>query len=292
MSNNLSSPSSPRLEKITLRKAPAMTRVMSVTSGKGGVGKTNTVINLAIGLARQGKSVMVLDADLSLANVDVLLGLKIKHTLFDLFEGNKSLDEVIVQGPEGIGIIPATSGVEAICNLSVQQRVLLMQEVEKVAHHYDYLLIDTPAGIGPDVMYFNSASAEIVCVISEEPTSLTDAYALIKVLNQNYGEKNFTILSNNVRTPAAGERAFKRLAKATEQFLHIRLDYLGSVPSDAALRDAVQEQRAVIDLYPSSSAGLAYANLAAKIDRMQLGARVKGGMQFFFSRLLEAGTAY
>lgn len=279
-------------QDLTVHKGSSrhVSRVMSFTSGKGGVGKTNLVVNTAISLAGLGRSVLVLDADLGLANVDVLLGLRPRYTLLDLFEGRKSLDEIMINGPHGISIIPASSGEESICNLSPARRLMLLDAVDNLGYGFDYILIDTQAGIGPDVMYFNSASSEIVCVISSEPTSLTDAYALIKVLSQNYGERSISVLANNVADEKTGQRAFARLRRAVDRFLHVDLEYLGFVPSDHAVTDAVQNQRALLELYPSSPAGLAIAGLVRRIDSSFHALRVKGGMQFFFQQLLESSS--
>ena len=280
------------------RKSKGMkgvTRVISFTSGKGGVGKTSSVVNFAIALARQGKTVLVLDADLGLANIDVMLGIQPRATIHDVLRGEKTLEEVMIDGPSGISVIPAASGVESICNLDAEQRMLLMTAIEEVAYDFDYLLIDTSAGIGADVMYFNCASREIICVVNPEPTSLTDAYALIKILSSQYGERSVSILVNNVRAnnmPAEREAqmVFNRLSTAVERFLHIELKYLGFVPSDMSLIEAIRSQRALMELYPSSPAGLAYASLARKIDAEFHELRVKGGMQFFFQQLLEMSS--
>jgi len=231
--------------------------------------------------------VLVLDADLGLANVDVMLGIRPKYTLQDLFEGRKSLSEIMISGPEGISIIPASSGVESICSLSTVQRMMLMEAVEEVAAQFDYLLIDTQAGIGPEVMYFNSASSEVVVVINSEPTSLTDAYALIKIMAQNYGERSFSILVNEVPTAKVAETTFDRIKRAVDRFLHVDLKFLGFVPEDASAPEAVRGQRALTELYPSSPAAIAYSRLANRVDSEFMGHRVKGGMQFFFRQLLE-----
>jgi flagellar biosynthesis protein FlhG len=269
---------------------PSVSRVISFTSGKGGVGKTSMVVNIAVGLAQAGKSVLVLDADLGLANVDVMLGLKPSWTLQDVFEGNKSLDDILVSGPEGISIIPAASGVESICSLDTGRQMLLMQAVESMATSFDYILIDTQAGIGPDVMYFNTAATETVVVITGEPTSLTDAYALIKVLSQNYGERSFSVIANDVRDADDGQRAFARLQSVVERFLHVELRFLGHVPEDSAMQDSIRAQEALLTRYPSSRAGSAIRVVSRKIDEVFYQQRVKGGMQFFFSRLLEASA--
>lgn len=264
-----------------------MTKVISFTSGKGGVGKSNCVINTAVALSKLGKSVLILDADLGLANIDILLGIQARYTINDVLRGERQIEEIMVDGPERICVIPAASGIESITELRPSDRMVLRDAIEEVSLDFDYLLIDTRAGISSDVMFFNSASSEVIVVINNEPTSLTDAYALIKVLCQNYGEKRFSILANDVLGPEEGMAAFKQLAKVVERYLHAKLSYLGHVPHDPLLGSAVMQQRALVELYPSSRAGLAFLNLARKIEGELAGNEVKGGMQFLFKQLLE-----
>lgn len=264
-----------------------LTRVISFTSGKGGVGKSSSVLNCAIALAQQGRNVLVLDADMSLANVDVMLGLKTRHTLEDFFSGEASLEELLIDGPEGIHIIPAASGIEHMCQLGSDRLLVLCEELERLALPYDYLLIDTAAGIGSNVMHLNSASSEIVCVINPEPTSITDAYALIKVLSSTYGEKSISILANNVVNEREALMSYKRLARAVERFLHVQLKYLGFVPQDSALKQSIQEQKALVQIYPSSPAAVAFSGLARRLEADAYQPRVKGGMQIFFRQLME-----
>lgn len=269
-------------------RAVGVTRVISFTSGKGGVGKTNSVINLGIALSRLGRRVLLLDADLSLANLDILLGLVPRHTLEHVLCGEKTIAEVMLDGPEGMSIIPAASGVSSLCELSASSRVVLLQAIEEIAADYDYLLIDTAAGIDNEVMYFNSAAGEINLVINAEPTSLTDAYAMIKVLTNDYGEKDFGILVNNVQNEQEALFAFRHLDKAVDKFLKVRLSYLGFVPTDSQVSEAIRKQRAVSEIFPSSPASLAYMRVAKKIEGEIPRQVVKGGMQFFFRQLLEA----
>lgn len=264
-----------------------VTRVMSFTSGKGGVGKTHTVVNTAISLASQGFSVLVLDADLGLANVDVLAGITPKGTLHDVLKGRCSLDTILVEGPGGIVIIPAASGIEEIQALGASEKMVLMSEVERIAHHYDYLLIDTPAGIGSDVMYFNSAAGEVVCVITGEPTSLTDSYALVKVLSASYGEKSFWVVVNDVECEADAQAAFYALSSAVQKFLHVETRFLGWIPSDEAVRECIMERKPLSHIRPSSKAALGISQVARTIVEQAPRRRVKGGMQFFFRQLLD-----
>ena len=263
------------------------TRVISFTSGKGGVGKTNLTVNMAVALAQAGNSVLILDADLGLANIDILLGIQPKYTLNDVLRGERSIEEIIVDGPQGVSVIPAASGIETLSLLNTSDKMRLMEELENLSLDFDYLLIDTRAGITPDVMYFNTASSEIMVVINNEPTSLTDAYALIKVLATTYGEKSFNVISNDVLDARDGERAFNRLQSVVARFLQVKLSYIGHVPSDAHVVESVQQQRALMELYPSSRAGLAIAAAAKKVDEDFQEQKVKGGMQFFFRKLLD-----
>lgn len=274
----------------TPRTGQEVTRVLSFTSGKGGVGKTHSVTNVAIALANQGLSVLVLDADLGLANVDVLLGIQPKGTLNDVLKGNASLDDILLTGPGGITIIPAASGVEELQALRPEEKMFLLEEIERVAHRFDYLLIDTPAGIGSDVMYFNSAAAEVVCVINGEPTSLTDTYALIKVLSTTYGEKRFSVVVNNVGSEKEATTAFAKLSRAVDRFLQVDVRYLGWVPADDTVRECIMQQKPVSSEFPSSPSARALAAVARRIDDETPQRKVKGGMQFFFRQLLEMNS--
>lgn len=278
----------------------SVTRVISFTGGKGGVGKTSTVVNIAIALAKRGKRVMVLDADLGLANVDVLLGIQPRATLHDVLVRGVPLEEVLIEGPEGIVVVPSASGIESMVQLNADQRVLMMQEIERVAHQFDYLLIDTQAGIGSEVLQLSSASSEIVCVVTPEPTSLTDAYALIKVLSSNYGERRVSVLVNNVSVEgrdgtgsvaaaleSEAQRTFDRLARAVSRFLQVELHYLGYVPADRMMREAIRRQRALVEYFAASPAAMALDAAAQRIDEEVFRTRTKGGMQFFFRQLLE-----
>lgn len=277
-----------RIERKGTKSMDSLTRVISFTSGKGGVGKSHLVANTAVQLAQRGKEVLVLDADLGLANLDVLLGMPVQYTLQEFFAGQKSLAEIVIEGPEGIALIPAASGIESICNLSFEERTLLMQALEDLAAGFDYLLIDTPAGIGPDVLYFNCASQEVICVITPEPTSLTDAYALIKVLSKRYGERTISIVVNNVSDEVNAQRTYRRLEQVVQQYLQVRLEYRGFIPADESVRTSIQERRPIVLEYPSSQSARAIDRLAQGIEANSAQRAVKGGVQLFFQQLITA----
>lgn len=269
-------------------RALSSSKVISFTSGKGGVGKTSIACSIGLALTKLGNRVLLLDADMSLANVDVVLGLTPKGTIRHVLDGDASLKDILLSTAEGLDIIPASSGFAPLATLSSAQKLVLKHSVEEIAPGYDYILIDTAAGIGSDVLFFNSASHEIVCIINGEPTSLTDAYALIKVLSKQFGEQKIGILVNNVRDSIEAERAFSRLHAAVERFLHGTIKYLGFVPTDSQVREAVQGRTAFQTAYPSSQAALAVAKLAKALDGSFYEPRAKGGLQFLFDKLLEA----
>lgn len=267
-----------------------LTRVISFTSGKGGVGKTHTVVNTAVTLVAEGYSVLVLDADLGLANIDVLAGVSPRGTLRDVLRANKKIEDILTDAPAGFTIIPAASGIEEIHALSSAERMLLLGEIERIAAQYDFLLIDTPAGIGSDVMYFNSAASEIVCIINGEPTSLTDAYALIKVLHASYGEKSFSIVVNNVSSESEAEAAYLSLSNAVQRFLQIETRLVGWIENDSLVRECIKERRPVSFAYPSSKVARDIAAVARRLLDCPPEVRLKGGMQFFFQQLLDMST--
>ena len=262
-------------------------RTLAVTSGKGGVGKTNLVVNMGIELSRLGRRVLIIDADLGLANVDVVLGLNPEYTLHDVIHGEKNIEEIIVTHESGMQILPAASGVSEMSNLSSEEKLMILQELDGLKTQADTVIIDTAAGISDTVLYFNIAAQDRLVVATGEPTSLTDAYALIKVLHLNHQEKRFKLVVNNVPDLGSAKQVFRKLAAATEHFLSdVSLDYLGYVPSDQAVNRAVMQQKPLAVAFPNSPAaqgirGLAKAYLAQPVEA------ASGNIKFFWRRLVD-----
>jgi len=269
-----------------MAKGSPCTHVITVTSGKGGVGKTNVVANLAVGLARTGKRVLVLDADLGLGNIDVLLGLVPRFTLEHVLRGSHHLSDIIVHGPAGIEVLPAGSGLPQLTSLTDSQKLILQSELEHVADTVDVLLIDTGAGVSPTVTYFASAAQETIVVISPEPTSLTDAYALIKVLCRQHRERRFKVLVNMVKSQRDATQTFRKLDAAADRFLNINLEYLGYIPFDDYLPMAVLQQKAVTERFPGSPASRAFAQLAKEIAAWPDPQLPKSTVQFLWQQLI------
>ncbi|MFK7828937.1 MAG: MinD/ParA family protein [Congregibacter sp.] len=262
------------------------TRVIAVTSGKGGVGKTNVAVNLSVNLARAGQRVMLFDADLGLANVDVALGLKPKFDVQHVITGERTLEEILVPGPAGIQVVPASSGVARMASLSPTEQAGLVTAFSELEEPVDVLIVDTGAGIDKTVLTFTAACQEIIVVICDEPTSLTDGYALIKVLNQQCNVKRFQILPNMVDTELQGRQLFEKLCKVADRYLDVHLGYLGSVPRDDYLRRAVRSQKAVSLEYPRAEASRAFTEIAKRIDALP-SPSTTGGLGFFVERMIE-----
>lgn len=261
-------------------------RVISVTSGKGGVGKTNIVTNLAYALTRDGQKTLVLDADLNLANVDILLGLTPKYNLHHVFTGEKNLAEILVEGPGGLKILPASSGILELADLTESQRLYFLAEMEALAGEIDILLVDTAAGINNNVIYFNLAAQERIIILTPEPTSLTDAYALIKVLSGKHDVKKFRILVNMARSEKEAVAVFRKLSAVADRFLStLSLDYVGFMPYDAKLPQAVRAQRLVTELYPDAPVSRMLAKISRQLTQERQELQHDGNIKFFWQGL-------
>jgi flagellar biosynthesis protein FlhG len=266
-------------------------RVIAVTGGKGGVGKTSVSLNLATGLATAGRRVVLLDGDLGLANVDVLLGLSPRYTLAHVLSGERTLDEILVTAKQGFKIVPAASGVANLAAMGADAHLGLVQAFSALASQLDVLIVDTAAGIAPGVLQFSQAAQHVLVVVTDEPASLTDAYALIKVLSRDHGVTRFRVVANMSRGAGAGETLFKKLETVTGRFLDVLLEYAGEVPDDEHMRRAIRVQRPVLDLYPGSPSGRAFKKLAASADTWPVPAGPRGNLEFFVERLVRRPVA-
>jgi flagellar biosynthesis protein FlhG len=261
--------------------------VLSVTSGKGGVGKTNLSVNLAYCLASMGRKVVLLDADLGLANVDILLGLAPKRNLFHLFHEGVDLRQILMETPYGFSILPASSGVSDMLALSTGQKLDLLEAMDYLEGKINYLLVDTGAGINDNVIYFNLAARERLLVLTTEPTSLTDAYALIKVMHKSHDVHRFRAVVNMAPGPRAAKAVFEKLATACDHFLSgISLDFVGFVPADPAVRQAVIRQKPFCHLSPEAPASKKLMEMAQTIDSWEVDAKLDGNIKFFWKKLL------
>ncbi|PCI22420.1 MAG: cobyrinic acid a,c-diamide synthase [Piscirickettsiaceae bacterium] len=263
-------------------------RVIAIASGKGGVGKTNLSVNLGVSLCRLGRKVALLDADMGLANVDILLGLHPKFNLSHVLEGQKSLRDIIVEGPQGLKVIPASSGIQKMAEMGTMEQAGVINAFSELADDIDILIVDTAAGIHGSVVNFSKACQEVIIVVCDEPTSLTDAYALIKLLNRDHALSRFHIVTNMVETVHHGKALYKKLCMVTDRYLDVALHFTGAVPFDKSLRKAVQKQQAVVEFMPTGESSVAIKNIARKIDGWPMQRGAGGHMEFFIERLIES----
>lgn len=266
-------------------------KVIAFSSGKGGVGKTNIVANLAIACQRMEKKVLIFDADLGLANIDIIYNLHPQYTIEDIINGEKELSQIIVHGPEGVDVIPASSGAQELTQLTEGQKINLLNEFDMLNSKYDVLLVDTGAGVSSNVIYFNLAAEERVVVATPEPTSVTDAYALIKILFFKYGVKNFYLLLNMVNDEKEARSVYENLSKVVARFMGgISMDYAGYIPADHQLRQSVSRRSPVMCLFPEAVSGKQFKILAEYLLRQDDNRRIDGNIKFFWQRLMAGVT--
>jgi len=276
-----------RLRDLVNKRAPASPplRVVAVTSGKGGVGKTHLACNLAVLAARAGRRVLVLDADLGLANADIVLGIAPHYHLGHLLDGSVALEHVLAEGPEGVRVLAASTGVQELTRLDDAQKLRLVTALDVLEDRFDLVLVDCGAGIGDNVLFFAGAAQEALLVISPEPTSLTDAYAAVKVLSHEAGVEHFSVVVNSTPTDAHAREVFQKLTRVTDRFLTARVSYLGHVPRDENLQRALMAQRPVVDLFPRSPVSRALDGLARDLLRRPPPPNLQGGLKFLWQRL-------
>ena len=240
-------------------------RIIAITSGKGGVGKTNIVANLGYALCRFGKRVLILDADLGLGNLDVLLGLAPQFNLSHVIRREKNLQQIVLDGPGRLKILPAASGIHEITALTEEERGRVFGQLVDFMMDYDVILIDTAAGISANVLYFNTNADDILVVATPEPTSMTDAYALMKVLSVKYGTAHFKLVVNSVVSEQEADDVYRQLSLVADRFLNISLEYFGCIPMDENVKKGVRKQQVVSEMAPLSKAGRSFAALARKV---------------------------
>lgn len=267
-------------------------RVIAVASGKGGVGKTQLVANLAVAFARQGRRVLAVDGDMGMANLDMALGVTPSATIADLMDGSTTIDKVLVVAREGVTLLPAGSGRYELANLDDRARSGLFNAIDSLENQYDTVLIDVGAGIGGNAVSFAAAAQDVLVVANLEPTSLADAYALIKTLNTKRGVKHVRVVANMVRNAAEGEEVYRRLSLLTSRFLTVGIDYLGYIARDGAVPRAVHAGVPVIVGEPKSGAGQCYLAIARKLAKTptQPGFET-GGVRLFWRRLAGGSIA-
>lgn len=257
---------------------------LAISSGKGGVGKTNACVNLATALGASGHRVMVLDADLGLANVDVLLGCRTEKTLEHVIAGRATLDEAMCDGPPGVKILPGANGVAELANLDGHQTAGLISAFASLRCQPDFLIVDIPAGIHRSVVQFCQAVQNVIVVACNEPASITDAYGLIKVLS-GQGVSRVHLLANMMRSEKEGYEVYQKLTRATDRFLNVSVNYLGMVPFDTQLRSAVRQQASVVEAFPRTASAKAFRGLAEKLSALP-GDKSGGRIEFFLERML------
>lgn len=262
--------------------------VLTVASGKGGVGKSSVSANLAFALQKSGRKVLLLDADFGLANLDVLMGLQPRFHLGHVLDGRCDLADSILHGPQGLMVVPAASGNVRLAEMSTTEQAGLIDAVSALQLPLDTLIIDSAAGIAGNVLTFAQAADQVLVVVCDEPASITDAYALIKVLSRERSLQRFQVLCNMSRDARHGQQLFEKLLRVTDRFLGVNLEYMGAVPFDERLRQAVQRQQLVAQAWPGSPAGLAFRDLAKQAARWTPAEHPRGHMEFFVDRMLMA----
>lgn len=262
------------------------TRTISITSGKGGVGKTTLVANLALSLAQRGKKVLILDGDLGMANVDILFGVKTQGNIHDILAGQKEMKDILTEVSKDVFLIPGGSGVVEFNHMNHFERRAMVEAISALPLGFDYLLIDTAPGIAENVLFLNSAAQTVSVVITPDPASFADAYALIKVLNRNYKVNHFAIVCNQVRDEQEGLGLYQRFNDVVNKFLYIGLDYWGSIPNDAVLRKATQMQRLIVRQDAIAESAKAIRHICNQVEKSTRQIETAGGMQMFWDQVV------
>lgn len=267
------------------KKKSHAARVITVTSGKGGVGKTSVSVNLALQFRRFGYRVIVLDADFGLANIEIMLGTRPQYNLADLIFHGKEMQDIIAYGPEGIGFISGGSGISEMADLTRDQIVLLVSKLEELDEMADVIIVDTGAGMGNSVLEFVAASSEVLLVATSEPTSITDAYSLLKSLNSSPsyrpGMTSVKTIANQVPDVEDANAIFAKIGDVVKRFLKMEVEYLGAIPFDTQARKAVMQQKPVSVVNPAAPSSKAILHIAQKLENRETPVEKRGIMQLF-----------
>jgi flagellar biosynthesis protein FlhG len=262
------------------------TRTIAITSGKGGVGKTTMTANIALQLSREGQKVLVFDGDLGLANVDIFLGVKPKGHLGEVVRGEKTMSEILTEVSPNLFLISGGSGIQDLNKINAFERRELLDSVSELPITFDYMIIDTASGISENVLFLNSAAQQISVVLTPDPSSFADSYALIKLLHKEYKENKFRIICNQVRDESEGVLLFNRFSDVVNRFMDVSLDYWGAVPQDVVLRRATQLQRLILRHDPQAISSKAILDVTQKIQSSVSQDVNKSGLQFFWEQVV------
>jgi len=261
---------------------------IAVTGGKGGVGKTNVAANLAVICADMGKRTLLLDADLGLANVDLILGLQPQHTLADVINGHCAIEDILLEGPGGVLVVPAASGHSQMAALQPRQHAGLVHLISELEQDVDVMVIDTAPGISDSVLTFCQAAQDTLLLVCDEPTALADAYALIKILVRERGVGRIHVIASRVRDAIDGHMLYVKLLRVCDRFLaDVALNYLGYVPQDDWLRLSVKRRQPVVKLYPRAPSTKALMDIARRAVQWQRPPQAGNGVEFFLERLIQ-----
>lgn len=249
-------------------KAKNKPLIVCISSGKGGVGKTSITVNMAAALSKQGKKVLLIDGDLGLANVDVVLGINVRHNLRETIEEGKDPAKILVEIAPGFHVLPASSGVPEMANLSYEEQIFLTNTLEKIIDRFDYVFIDTAAGIGDSVLWFNNWAHLNIVVLSPDPTSMTDAYALMKVLNSRYDRSEFHLLVNSAKNKKEGQSVFDNMSTVLQNFLKITPNQLGIMPLDNNVVKSIRSQKPFFMTEPTCNASKAIVQIVSALTAL------------------------
>jgi flagellar biosynthesis protein FlhG len=266
-------------------------QVVAVTGGKGGVGKTNIAVNLGASLSNLGKRTYLLDADFGLSNVDLVLGLKPKQTLANVLAQECQLEDIVLDGPFGLKIIPGASGIQSLAELSTVNQASIINGFSALSEKLDVLVIDTAAGIADPVLRFALAANEIIVVVTDEPASMADAYALMKILHLNFGVQRFRIVVNMSSSWYEAKKLFAKLTNVTDRYLNVVLHFLGWIPEDELVRKAIKQQCAVVEAYPSCKSAQSFRSLAESFCALPSPKAGSGHVQFFIEQFMKTPIA-